>query len=72
MKRKCDVCNKPFTKKEWEDRHDYHEPDCTRERVRSIELLSGAPVTVWKNEWVGECHCDLVAHARCCPQCAKA
>jgi hypothetical protein len=58
--RNCDVCNQPFTKSEWEDRHDFHEPDCNRQRIPNT------------NTWVGECVCDLVAHARCCPQCAKA
>lgn len=27
----CAVCDKPFSPAEWDDRHDLHEPGCTRE-----------------------------------------
>jgi hypothetical protein len=59
LKRKCDVCGKMFNKKSWADRHDYHEPDCDRCRIPDSYV------------WVGSCVCDLVAHAECCPECAK-
>lgn len=52
--RKCCVCGRGFTEAEWEDRHDVHEAGCS-------EFYS--PVA-----WSG-CDCDLVAHAKHCPQC---
>jgi len=62
--RKCDVCGKGFTKKSWEDHHDFHDKDChnfiryddvTDEEIDNIEHI--------------DCDCELVAHDKCCPQC---
>ena len=56
--RTCDVCGKGFTRKEWEDSHNFHEPDC----MRTTDPL--------KASFFGfECDCDLLAHANCCPDC---
>ena len=57
----CHICDQPFTEDEWEDRHDLHEPDCPRVRTKGKQTF-------------GEifCACNLVAHARCCPECTKA
>jgi hypothetical protein len=51
-KRKCDVCEKHFTKLEWDDLHDFHEPDCPNYHMPGMEVL---------------CDCDLIAHSACCP-----
>lgn len=52
-KRKCDVCGKPFlTILEWEERHDFHEPDCQNYHASAIDV---------------PCECDLLAHRTCCP-----
>jgi len=57
----CHICGQPFTKGEWENRHDLHEPDCPRTK------------TAGKKTFMGEshCNCNLVAHAACCPDCNK-
>jgi hypothetical protein len=56
----CCICGQPFTEDEWENRHDLHEPDCPRARTKGRQTF-------------GEifCYCNLVAHARCCPECNK-
>jgi hypothetical protein len=57
----CHICGQPFTEGEWENRHDLHEPDCPRTK------------TAGKKSFMGEihCHCNLVAHVACCPECNK-
>ncbi len=58
----CSTCGLPFTTEcDWQDRQDLHKPDCPRLR------------TAGKMMFMGEvfCDCNLVAHARCCPECNR-
>jgi hypothetical protein len=56
----CHICKGAFTEEEWEDRHNLHEPDCPRAKTAGMKTF-------------GEifCNCNLVAHARCCPDCNR-
>ena len=56
----CCVCGQPFTEDEWENRHDLHEVDCPRARIKGRQTFDEI-----------HCDCNLVAHARCCPECNK-
>ena len=56
----CCICIQPFTEDEWENRHDLHEPDCPRFRTKGKQTFSEIL-----------CDCNLVAHARSCPECNR-
>jgi len=65
MSRKCSICNKPFTNDaEWERRHSYHADDCPNHQLELNEIYYN-----WEME--EKCDCDFLAHADCCPICAK-
>ena len=51
----CCICGEPFSKEEWEDRHDFHDEGCP----------SGSSDT----DGEFDCECDNTSHAACCPVC---
>jgi hypothetical protein len=53
---KCAVCNKRFSRKEWEDRHDFHEDSCPHYETSASSLPY-------------DCDCSGFTHDRCCPLC---
>jgi hypothetical protein len=67
--KKCDICGKRFTKKSWEDHHDFHYLNCSNFIVydESTDDDDIPDEDTPGNKWY--CECDLVAHAGCCPQC---
>jgi hypothetical protein len=60
QERKCDVCGRDFTENSWDDKHDFHEPDCPNFRDRTKKRI---------RQLIALCDCDLLAHDECCPEC---
>src|SRR5690348_6175873 len=56
MTERCEICHKPFTEDEWENRHMMHVDTCPN--FRKQEILS-------------PCDCDFPVHAKCCPECEQ-